>query len=288
VSSAGIVAAVKFYRIPNWLHFLGFPLLGVLLARPEDALPLAQTMLLVIASAGLLAYAYSLNDISDRELGRQYGISPKSLSTFGSKNIELSISIMPLLGSLILLAWFPFLVLALAILFAVLWTAYSFRYPRLKAVPGVCTLINGVGFPLLFLMGFASVRLPNAASALLFVTLVLLQIPAQLIHELCHSRDDRLVHVETTAVHFGVSGTLLGVMVSLSGALVTACYMLSQGIASAITAISMGSFATVSMLTLVIVRRRRDVLDFQSIRFAYRCGGIITGVVVAAGAILAL
>jgi 4-hydroxybenzoate polyprenyltransferase len=138
-------------------------------------------VIVIVASGGLLAFAYAFNEVCDAQLGRSQGIHPDSAAV----NRSVFYSIVPFAGGMILLTHFSQTVLALGLLFSLLWTAYSYPIPRLKAIPIVSTLVNGIGFPLLFLIGFASARTPSFESLLFYCLLVLLEIPAQLIHEAC-------------------------------------------------------------------------------------------------------
>jgi 4-hydroxybenzoate polyprenyltransferase len=274
---------LRFYRISEWLHFLGFALLGILLAGPLSISSPSHTVMIAVASAGLLAHAYSFNEVFDSELENSCGIK-KNLP--GNKRSSVILSIIPMFGGLILLSQFSHTVLALGLLFSLLWTMYSYPIPRLKAVPFVSTLVNGIAFPLLFLIGFASVNTPSLGSALFFLALVLLEIPAQLIHETCHSQSDRLLGFKTTVVRYGAETAFQGAIAGMLGVIVLVAIMLTQGFVNLVTALSIGCFASTFAIMFGLEYRRQDAREFQKLRTNYKYGGILTGAIVALSAFL--
>jgi 4-hydroxybenzoate polyprenyltransferase len=271
-------SALRFYRVLDWLHFLGFTLLGILLADASGSLSLSRTVMIVAASAGLLAYAYSFNEVFDRELERLHCI--RQNSAVSDDSTHALFPAVPLLGSLVLLLQFSWAVLVLGVLFSLLWTTYSYPIPRLKAIPVVGTLVNGIGFPLLFLIGFAAVRAPSFGCLWFFLALVLLGIPAQLIHEVCHSQGDRLLQLHTTAIRYGTRRALQGGILALVCVIMLVAIMLNQGLVDIMTALSIGSFAGLFTLILLFEHRRQDVANFRQLRVKYKYGGILVGIVV--------
>lgn len=173
--------SLSLFRAKEWLHFLGFPLLGYF----AGARDLGADLIAVLAGTALcLAYAYSLNEVMDRRL-------PASKLIFPAATLPL------LVLCCLLLTGHRRWALVIAV---VLWTLYSLPPIRLKALPVICTLINGVGFPLLYVVGLRRLE----GRVLLFATvLVCLMVAAQLIHELCHQEEDRRQRIRTTVVAFG-------------------------------------------------------------------------------------
>jgi 4-hydroxybenzoate polyprenyltransferase len=277
-----VLSILRFYRISEWLHFLGFALLGILLAGKLSTPSLPHIVIIVLGSAGLLAHAYSFNDVFDSELEASCGI--KKLSSNKRRSVILSIS--PLLGGLLLLSQLSLTVFALGVLFSILWIMYSYPTPRLKAVPFVSTLVNGIAFPLLFLIGFASVNIPSVGCVLFFFTLVLLGMPAQLIHEICHSQGDRLLGFKTTVVRYGTGTALHVAIAGMLGAVVLVAIMLTQGFVNLLAALSIGCFAGIFVIVFVLKLKRQDNKEFRKLRTNYKYGGILTGTFVALSMLL--
>jgi 4-hydroxybenzoate polyprenyltransferase len=235
--------------------------------------------MILMASAGLLAYAYSLNEFYDQEL--EHSHRNGQVSGTGRNTTHSLFPVIPLLASLILLSQFSIVLFAIGVLFSILWTMYSHPVLRLKAIPIVCTMVNGIGFPVLFLMGFVAGAAPTIECILIFVTLVLLEIPAQLIHEICHADEDRLFLVCTTAVRFGEKRAIDGALTGLLGVVVLVSFMLMQGILGLVPSLALLLFASMFAVGFTLARARKLVADFVSLRTQYKYGGTITGVVVA-------
>lgn len=280
------MSVLRFYRVSDWLHFLGFTLLGVMLAGQLNAISPLHTIMITVASAGLLGYAYSFNDLHDRELADSHHENRDSATEH--KTSYALFPALPLLGSLVLLSRLSLTLVVLGVSFSILWTMYSYPVPRLKAVPGVCTAVNGVGFPVLFLMGFVAGATPNLECILIFCALVLLEIPAQLIHEIWHASEDRLFRVRTTAIRYGEKRAIEGAVIGLLGALILVAFMLSQGILGLATPLALSLFASIFMIVLLLALTQKLVVDFGALRMQYKYAGIITGTVVAVSTFLHL
>jgi 4-hydroxybenzoate polyprenyltransferase len=281
---SSMLSVLRFYRVSDWLHFLGFTILGVLLGKPAAALSPAPTILIIAASAALLAYAYSFNDVFDRQYELPYGAH---IRVNRIKTRDVLASVCPLMLGVIMLAQFSSTVLELGVLFSLLWFCYSYPRPRLRAVPIFCTAVNGVGFPILFLMGFQTVNADLFGAVFLFFALVLLEIPAQLIHEICHSQGDRRLGFSTTAVRYGTGKALQGAILALIANVILVAILLVQGFTSPIVALSLGSFAVIFSIVLFFVQRLAR-LNFHELRVKYRYGGIIAGVIIAISSLLGI
>ncbi len=277
--------AQRFYRFSDWVHFLGFVFLGILFGARSGTLDLLHTFEVVVASSLLLAFAYSFNVLCDSEVESSVRLSRKAMISHHSRGLLLSF--FPAAVALTLVAWSMETIL-LGLLVLLVWALYSFPPPRLKAIPVLCTITNGVGFSLLFLMGFAAVARLTSAALLFFCALVLLEIPGQLIHEVTHSQGDTLLGDKTTAVQCGVKRSLEGAVLSLVGAIILLASMSSQGIINTLTALSVGSFAGVFVLVFLSERRNLNqekgslgvahIARFRSLRAKYKYGGILAGV----------
>ncbi len=276
--------SLKFYRVLDWLHFLGFTLLGILFAGPQDVLNPSRILIVTAGSAGVLGYAYSFNDIFDRDLQSSH-VNPQN-SKGSNRTKLLLLSVLPMLGSLILFSQSSPTVLVLSVLSFFLWTFYSYPIPRLRAIPMVCTFVNGVGLSALFLIGFAAVRPTSAGALLFFLALVLLMIPAQLIHEAAHWREDRSSGFSTTVVRFGTETAILAGAVALIGVVVLVVAMLGNGILNLLSAFSIATFASIFAGLLFLQQKPPNAAQFRTLRVKYRYGGIIAGVAVAVSLLL--
>ena len=290
---ASIAAAQKFYRFGDWFHFLGFTFLGILFGARSSDLDFLLVTEAMIASSLLLAFAYSFNVLYDSEV--ESSMLPSHNATTPGRLRGLLLSLAPAAVGLALVvrsseAFF------MGLLFVVLWGLYSGPVLRLKAVPLLCTISNGVGFSLLFLIGLAMVATFSTSSILFFSLLVLLEIPAQLIHEVAHSQGDKLLGVNTSAVQYGDKRSLEGAVLSLAGAIVLAVVMSMQGIVNVLTALSAGSFSSIFLLLFLLERQSPALAAgsseeslakrFRSLRAQYRCGGILAGSIFAVGLLL--
>jgi 4-hydroxybenzoate polyprenyltransferase len=283
--ASSLLSALRFYRVADWLHFLGFTFLGILLARQLGALDLTRTMMILGASAALLAYAYSFNDVFDHQI--EIPSSNRQPQANGRKARSVVASLCPLALGIILLAQFSSTALFLGVLFSLLWAAYSYPMPRLRAIPVICTIVNGVGFPILFLIGLQSENVDPLGSAFFFSMLVFLEIPAQLVHEICHSQGDRVRGFRTTAVHYGARKALQAAILSLIAGIILVAILLAQGFMSPMAALSLGSFAIVFTIVLAFEQRLPGA-NFSELRMKYRYGGIIAGVIVAVSSLLGI
>jgi 4-hydroxybenzoate polyprenyltransferase len=276
----------RFYRFSEWAHFLGFVFLGILFGVRSGNLDLLLMLQVLIASSLFLAFAYSFNVLFDSELEALATPSHDVVVTRRPRRLLLSLS--TAVAGLALLV--PFLSsFLLGLVFVFIWALYSYPVSKLKAVPILCTIINGVGFSILFLIGFASVRPLSGSSALFFGLLVLLEIPAQLIHEVAHSEVDAAFAVTTTAVRYGMRRCFDGCILSLLGSIIWVVLMASQGVVDVLAALSIGFFA--GAFALVFLREReirrevtafpekQSVEHFSSLRTRYKYGGILAGAV---------
>jgi len=230
------------YRATEWLHFLGFPLLGYFALDRNVGWDLA---LVLVATALSLAYAFSLNEVFDLNLPRAKLLYP--LATLP----PLALALWPLHGH-------RRHVLVAATL---IWTAYSAPVPRIKSIPVLNTLANGVGFALFYLAGSRTI---GARPALFAASLACLVIGAQLIHELSHLEADQGQGVRTTAVVFGGRVARICTVAALVAGTVLAglyqhLFIIPIGVAACLT-------------TVALVRR-----DPAWVRRAARIGGVVVG-----------
>jgi 4-hydroxybenzoate polyprenyltransferase len=177
---------IKIYRINNWFYYLGFVLLGANFQR-AFSFPIVE----LIISTFSLAYIFSINDYFDKNLKQKYFILP----------LFFLIPLFPILNNLQKI---------ILLIFSFLFTLYSTKPPRLKSIPIIGTLLNGIGFSLLFLFGYWYI--PINFPLLFFLLLIVLNCTAQLIHEIVDLKEDRKNKIRTTAILLGVRLTKIAII----------------------------------------------------------------------------
>lgn len=167
---------LKVYRIQDWLHYLGFVILGSVITGNFSPILFLQASI-------MLAYAYSLNDYFDGESDKKWFFAP----------LILGLPPLILLTPLQLASYFAFMAV---------FTLYSWPKTYLEGRPMVSTLSNSFGFLFIFLLPFTG--LGQIYSFGYFVLLIfLLNTAAQLIHEIAHEKEDGKKGKITTAVCLG-------------------------------------------------------------------------------------
>jgi len=160
------------YRITDWLHYLGFALMGfVLKVSHIDIINLKLLFFALVFSFLLLSYAYSLNDYFDEGKKKKYFL-------------------LPLIFSVALLPFLNFSQILLGAIFLALVTLYSFRGISLMKFPVVSTLTNSAGFMLIFAIGYATEEGVTILDLVFFFLLAIYQTVSQLIHERVHLKSD--------------------------------------------------------------------------------------------------
>jgi 4-hydroxybenzoate polyprenyltransferase len=171
---------IKFYRILNWYYYLGFILIGFSLKSMLNI----DIVKHVLFGAFLLAYAFSLNDFYDNQQKKKFFV-------------------LPLIFSFLLLTFFNIFQIVLSIIFLIIVTFYS-AYPfKWKEKPFISSICNGIGFTIIFLLGYfymPNLNLDGILFALLFFSFNMV---AQFIHEIIHLKEDRKQKIITTTVLYG-------------------------------------------------------------------------------------
>ncbi|MGC9014613.1 MAG: UbiA family prenyltransferase, partial [Thermoproteota archaeon] len=140
----------------------------------------------------MLAYAYSINEYYDKKMNKKYFLLPLLFSIF----------------SLLFLFPFNLFSLVFSLLFLTLTTFYSWPKIWLEGKPIISTLTNGIGFTLLLILPFNSFQKIIKYSSFIFL-IFLLNIAAQLIHEIVDYKKDKKINKVTTCVKFGIKNTFL-------------------------------------------------------------------------------
>jgi 4-hydroxybenzoate polyprenyltransferase len=184
----GINLIFRSYRIKDWFHYLGFVLLGIFFSERMH-LPILP----FLQASSILAYAFSLNEYFDKKL-------------------TIKFFLLPLLISMLLLLFSNHLQRIASLCFLIGFTIYSTPPLRLKRFPVITTLINSLSFSLLFLIGYWSFSTDLPLN--FFLLLTLLNLIAQLIHEIVHLEEDMRDKLCTTAALLGVDGVRIIIFIS--------------------------------------------------------------------------
>lgn len=130
----------------------------------------------------MLSYAFSFNDFWDKKRKAYF--------------------IFPLFLSFLLFSLFNTIQIVLASIFLLIVTLYSYKPLKLKAKPFFSSFCNGIGFSLLFLLGY-SVRNLDQRSVIFFFFFFSLNMVAQFLHEFSDFEEDKKNRIITTAVFLG-------------------------------------------------------------------------------------
>ena len=169
---------IRFYRIKDWYYHLGLTLLGFIFVNKAQPLN-ADLLKSLCISACALSYGYSFNRLCDE---------PPERNCYK----DFLLVLIPIFLALGLVhIYYPnfHLLFSLAIL---LNTTYSLPKIELKRIPFLSVLINIYLFGVLFLLGaYAAKKIYEFRTVLMSAYISLFFIPAQLLHELSHAREDK-------------------------------------------------------------------------------------------------
>lgn len=236
---------LKIYRVKDWAHLLGLPLLGYFLPRTTLSPHLLATL---TASSLLLAYAFSLNDFFDKRINKK----------------EIILPLIPIF--LLVPFWFYFKLVGkiLILIFFLISTTYSLPKMRFKSVPFICSLWNAFGFSVLFLLGINQI---SEESLTLFLILFFLLLIAQLIHEIAHQEEDKHTNTRTTALFLGERKTK---QICCIGLIITSLISFFFNAAIAIL------ISIYSVYFLILTWKKEG----KKLREEYRKFGIIVGIII--------
>jgi 4-hydroxybenzoate polyprenyltransferase len=201
-------------------------------------------------SSGLLAYAFSFNDYCDIKNRKRYFLAPLFLS-------------------FLLLPLFEVSQIILTLVFIVIVTIYSAEPFRLKKIPFISSLCNGIGFFILFFIGYNKIGLGLLFGVLLFT----LQIPSQLIHEVVHLKSDKREGIITTAVLLGENNVKFFCYIFFISAIVVSVYLFIHNLLNIFSIFSTLIFA------LYFAKKMYDEKANKVMRKKYLFYGIIVGLV---------
>jgi 4-hydroxybenzoate polyprenyltransferase len=201
-------------------------------------------------SSGLLAYAFSFNDYCDIKNRKKYFLIPPFLS-------------------FLLLPLFKISQMILTLVFIVIVTIYSAEPFRLKKIPFISSLCNGIGFLILFLIGYNKVGLGLFFGVLLFT----LQMPSQFIHEVVHLESDKRKGIITTAVLLGEKNAKFFCYIFFILAIVTSIYLFVLNL------LNIFSVFSTFIFVLYFAKKMHDEKVNKVMRKKYLFCGIIVGLV---------
>jgi 4-hydroxybenzoate polyprenyltransferase len=236
------------YRFLDWYYYLGFLLLGLCL-RAQLNITIFKYFLL---SAFLLAYAFSFNDFCDKRK-KAYFILP----------LFLSILFFPLLNITQII---------LSSIFLLIVIFYSAKPLRLKAKPFFSSLCNGVGFSIIFLLGYSVISF-DVYGFIFSLFLFCFNMIAQLIHEVVDIDEDKKENITTTAVLCGERRIIRFCQFFLSMIFLIGAYLYYLKIVGFIFLIITMIFSTFFMFK--ISRKRID----KNLRKNYKIFGILVGLI---------
>ena len=192
---------LKIFRVKEWIHYLGYTLIGSFLSQNFNILNFVVTPL-------LLSYAYSLNDYYDKKLRKKYFF-------------------IPLVLFLIFLPLLPTFSAIVSIFFVILFTLYSWPKSYLEGKPFISTLSNSIGFTLLLILPFWGLK--EFFINLYFILLIfLMNNAAQFLHEIVDYKKDKKINKITTTVKFGIKKSLTLFKLCLLAAILTSFSLLEK------------------------------------------------------------
>lgn len=240
----------KIYRINSWYYYLGFVLIGLAITSPINL----QLFKYIMLSSFLLAYAFSINDFYDECQKRFYFIFPFILL-------------------FIFLPFFNMAQIIISIFFILIVTLYSVPQVRLKTIPFISSLCNGLGFSMIFLVGYLNIPYFDLKGVLFMFYLFSFEMIAQLIHEIVHFNEDKKNNFITTAVFLGKTRTKKFCYIFLFLALLAIVYLFFMRIIGMLFLITSVLFI---MYFVIEIKSKRINLK---LREKYRKFGIVTGII---------
>jgi len=239
---------IEVYRIKDWYHYLGFVLIGFFLNSSFDS----RLFLLLLTCSFMLSYAFSFNDFWD--------------------NGKKAYFVFPLFLSFLLFPFLNMMQILLASIFLFIVTIYSLKPIRLKAKPFLSSLCNGVGFTILFLLGYCLQSL-DIKGLIFFMLFFCFNMVAQFIHEVVDLEEDKKNKDITTAVFLGEKNIKILSHTFLWLAFFFALYLFILKLVNFLFLLA--TFFFTSFFSYRLVKDRID----SNLRKKYRSLGIITGLV---------
>ena len=260
--SIDIVQYLKILRIKDWLHLLGLPILGYF----YNIIPFNfnEIFFVIVISFLFLAYGFSLNKCANFYRKRKTHIFYKSLL----------VALAFLLPTLFLAYSISFPAFFIIAVNSFIGFVYSFPPSILKRFPIIVTILNGIGFGLLFSFGYLSNKPIDSAFFYMSSFVGFIFLPVQLVHEIADKTEDRRLGFKSTVML--LDKTTIRYLATLLFALVAlfALYINTQISISPLFFASSAAFGLASAFYFWISFDKRDI---RTIRITLRYFGIIYG-----------
>jgi 4-hydroxybenzoate polyprenyltransferase len=175
---------IRFYRINEFMHILGFSLLGIFYSKSFLTLWLRSVLLLVI-NLLVLMYIYSVNNLFDIKIDKK---SKNFFVARKRKAIHIVFILLPAFLSIFISFFASNIIIIIFIL--IIGTVYSVPPFRLKTFPIIGTLLNPMMFVPFFVLGASLIGF-SMNQLLVSFLFCIYSVIAQLVHENLHSREDR-------------------------------------------------------------------------------------------------
>jgi len=228
------------FRVKDWIHYLGYTLIGSALARNFNIINFIVTIL-------LLAYAYSLNEYYTKEQKKKYFLIPLIL-------YFIFLPLLPTFGILLSLSSF------------LIHTPYSHPKIWLEGKPFISTISNSLGFTLILLLPFR--RATDVLTHFPLLTIIFLfNTAAQLLHEIVDYKKDKKVNKITTTVKLGTKTSLTFFKFCLIAISILAILLLAE--------FPLMSFSTILFSLLFLRIKKVD----KEIRRKFKEWGILVGII---------
>jgi len=203
--SSTTVLAWKTLRVRQWWHFLALPAVPLYAGVVENPWLAFRAFVPGAAVVFLcLGYAYGLNAVTDRFADHSSRKNPLAGTDAVPAAVRAAVigSAFVALALAAVLGWIPLATTAICVVTSTVYSAG----PRLKRFPVVSSLLNlGIFVPLMFVARIDLAGLESLPA--LAVTMGILLLQNQLIHEVGDREEDAGDGVRTTAVALGVRAT---------------------------------------------------------------------------------
>lgn len=202
------------FRIDDWLHVLGIPLLGLVYAS-EKVFSFRLILLSIVVSSLYLAHGYAINEVFDTLDPDDRPRRDAVLKDRPRFTHALLVAFIPFLFNLLFASLLSVQTVTIVIIGMLLSYLYSGYPMRLKKIPVIELFCNAAGFCLLFLIGYSAVRPLTLDAIEIGILFLILFIPLQLIHELAHFENDKEHKVYTTVAKYGIKKSVYFIICSL-------------------------------------------------------------------------
>jgi 4-hydroxybenzoate polyprenyltransferase len=238
------------YRIKHWYYQLGLVLIGFAFVSPLSV----EVIKILVLGFMLMAVAYSFNDYAEGKEKKKYFLIP----------IIITLLILPAFNYLQILV--SFLAISVSVL-------YSMKPIALREKPFICSAVNAIAVPFLFLLGVFFV--PAFNFSVLGLTLVLFSFVmiGQLFHEITHIKEDMKQKIATTAIFLGKQKTRYVCYLFLLMSLVFTLFIFQLNIVNLIFLVS-----TTLFVFFVGIEIKRRVINF-ALRQTYIISCTILGII---------